>query len=184
MDAWWQQAGWWMSIGLVGLLCLAGLFLSCLSISGTWLVIAASLLAAFLPGLSFPGWLTFMIFLLLAILVEVVEWLAASWGVTRRGGSVAAGWAALLGGLAGLFLGSFIPIPLLGNLLGMCAGSFALVYVVERARLKRAGPAVQIALGAVAARLGVILVKVLVTLGMMAWLLARFFTHAPAGPAG
>jgi uncharacterized protein YqgC (DUF456 family) len=127
------------------------------------------LVARLLPG-PFPGPATLLVFAGLSILVEAGEFLAGSWGVTRRGGSTGAGWAALIGGLLGLSLGTFIPIPLAGNLLGMGLGSFGFVYAVERVRLRRSGPAAHIAMGAVVARLAILLVKVLATLGMTAWL--------------
>jgi uncharacterized protein YqgC (DUF456 family) len=102
--------------------------------------------------------------------VEVVEYVAGVWGVKKRGGSNWTGVAALVGGIVGLVLGTAIPIPLFGSLLGMTAGSFGLVYGFERYRLKQARLAVHIALGTVLARVFVVLVKVGITLGMMAWL--------------
>ena len=57
-----------------------------------------------------------------------------------------------------------------GSLVGMTAGSFGLVYAIERYRLKRAGLAVHIALGTVMARFFVVLLKVVAMLGMIAWL--------------
>jgi len=167
----------WLHHVLIGLgyvsvwgLCGAGLILSCLSFSGTWLVALGALLAAWLSGASFPGWWTVAGFVLVAVLVDVAESMAGIWGVRKRGGSGLAGLAALVGGLLGLFFGGMIPVPLIGNLIGMMIGSFALVYAVERYRLKRSSPAVQIAMGAVVARVMVVLLKVTVTLGMIAWL--------------
>jgi len=155
---------------LVWVMCLVGLLLSCLSISGTWLIVGATFLAMLLSGSGFPGFGSFLLMIYIAILVEVVEYVAGVWGVKKRGGSNWSGVAALVGGVIGLVLGAAIPIPVFGSLLGMTAGSFGLVYGVERYRLKQAGPAAHIALGTVMARFIVVLVKVSVTLGMMAWL--------------
>ena len=155
---------------LVWVMCLVGLLLSCLSISGTWLVVGATLLAMVLGGAGFPGFGSLLGMIWIAICVEVVEYVAGVWGVKKRGGSNWAGLAALIGGMVGLVLGMAIPVPVLGGLLGMTAGSFGLVYGVERYRLKQTGPAVHIALGAVVARFFVVLIKVGATLGMMAWL--------------
>lgn len=149
----------------VGLLCLAGVMLSCLSISGTWLVVAAAGIAALVRTEAFPGVWTIVIFALLSALVEGIEAVAGAWGVTRRGGSKLAGFMAVLGGLLGLVLGGLMPIPIVGSLLGMLVGSFALAFVVERRRLTT-DRAAGIAWGAVVARVAVILVKVGVTLGM------------------
>ncbi len=155
---------------LVALLCAAGALLSCLSISGTWLVVLATVIAAFLGGEAFPGFWTPMIMVALAGGVELCEFFASAWGIQKRGGSAWAGLAALVGGIAGLILGTFIPIPLVGNLIGMLAGSFACAYAVERYRLEHHGQAAHIATGAVIARLLILLLKIGVTLGMIAWL--------------
>ena len=155
---------------LVWVMCLVGILLSCLSISGTWLVVGATLLSMLLVESGFPGLGSLLLMIYIAICVEVVEYVAGVWGVKKRGGSNWSGLAALVGGVVGLVLGTAIPIPVFGSLLGMTAGSFGFVYGVERYRLKRAGPAVHIALGTVMARFFVVLLKVSVTLGMVAWL--------------
>jgi uncharacterized protein YqgC (DUF456 family) len=151
----------------IALLCLAGLVLSALTFSGTWLVLGATLLAAWLRGPKFPGIATIVVFVLICIAIDIVEWFAGSWGVQKRGGSKLAGLAALLGGFAGMFLGTFIPIPLVGSLIGMIAGSFGFAYLVERNRLKKHDPALHIATGAVLARIAILLLKVTATFGMI-----------------
>lgn len=151
----------------VALLCAAGVIVSALTFSGTWLVLLATLLAAWLSGPEFPGWITVAVFALLCAAIEVVEVLAGLWGVQKRGGSKLAGFAALAGGLLGMFVGSFIPVPVLGTLAGMFAGSFGLAYYVERRRLSH-DQAAHIATGAVLARIAVLLLKVTATLGMIA----------------
>lgn len=160
------------NIGLVfiWLMCAVGVLLSCLSISGTWLVVAASLVAFVIRGSGFPGLGTLLFFVYVSILVEVAEYVAGFWGIKQRGGSDGAGWAALVGGFAGLFVGSVIPIPVVGSIIGMVAGSFGLVYVVEKRRLRQDAPALRIAFGAVVSRALVVLLKVSMTLGMIAWL--------------
>ena len=165
-----KQAG--MGLGFLGvwLLCVAGVILSCLSFSGAWVVIVAALLAAVLSPSPFPGVFTILIFIAVAAAVELLEWFAGSWGVVRRGGSKFAGFMALVGGLLGLFAGGLFPVPIIGSLLGMLVFSFALVFLVERHRLQKDAPAAHIAMGAVLARVFMILVKVGVTLCMIFWL--------------
>ena len=166
-----SQIGFWLGFTLVWLLCAGGLVLSCLSISGTWAVVAATILAGVLTPGRFPGVWTALVFVVLSVLVELIEWFAGSWGVTRRGGSKLAGFMALVGGILGLFAGAVIPIPVVGSLIGMLVFSFLLVFVVERNRLRHDGAAAHIAMGAVVARVLVILVKVGVTTGMVAALI-------------
>ncbi len=160
------------SLGLVAavLLCLAGVVISCLSLSGTWLVVAATTLAALITDGTFPNLKTVIAFAVLSALVEVVEIAAGAWGVRRRGGSWLAGVMAVVGGMLGLALGTIIPVPILGSLIGMLAGSFGLVFAVERYRLRRTGEAAGIAWGAVLGRVFMIALKVCVTMGMTVYL--------------
>ena len=159
-------------LGLViaALLCISGVVLSCLSLSGMWLAVAAAVLAALTTDGAFPGLWTVIVFATLSALVEVAEFAAGAWGVKRRGGSKLAGLMAVVGGMLGLALGSFIPVPVLGNLIGMLIGSFGLVFAVERHRLRKTGEAASIAWGAVLGRVFMIVLKVCVTMGMTAYL--------------
>jgi hypothetical protein len=165
-----QGVGAGLGYAVVVVLCLVGLILSCVSLSGTWVVLAGALLAKFLSAGEFPGWAALGVMAAVSVLVEVAEFFAGTWGVTRRGGSGLAGFMALVGGIAGLFLGALIPIPILGSLLGMTIGSFTLVFLVEQRRLRQKGAAAHIAWGAVLARMLMIMLKVAATLGMIAYL--------------
>ena len=70
----------------IWVLCLTGIFLSLFSLSGTWLVVGAAILAVFLPGANAPGIWTVLAFLVLALVMEALEWVAGAWGVYKRGG--------------------------------------------------------------------------------------------------
>jgi uncharacterized protein YqgC (DUF456 family) len=162
----WQALSSFGIYSLAALLCLIGFALSCLSLSGTWVVLGAAGLVAWSRWPAYPGIGTLTVFLLLCIGVEAAEAFAGAWGVQKRGGSKAAGWAALGGGFLGMLLGSFIPVPIIGNLLGMIGGSFGCAFLVEHAKMKRADHAAHVASGAVLARIGVIFLKVGMTLAM------------------
>ncbi len=172
-----QVAGVGLVYLIIVVLCLVALLLSCLSISGTWLVVLATIIAAIVRGFSFPGWWTITIFVLLSAAVEFAEAMAGAWGVAKRGGSRFAGFMAIIGGLLGMVVGSFIPIPIIGSLLGMMVGSFLLVFLVERQRLE-AAHAVDIAWGAVIARVLIVVLKVMVTFGMIIVLLGGLIFFA------
>ncbi len=165
-----HSAAFGLALAVVAIMCAAGVVISCLSLSGTWLVTAAAALAAVITGSAFPGTWVVIVFVVLSALVEVTEVTAGAWGVKRRGGSKLAGVMAVVGGLVGLALGSLIPVPILGNLIGMLVGSFGFVFAVERHRLKRTGEAAGIAWGAVLGRVFMIMLKVCVTMGMTAYL--------------
>jgi len=167
MGADWPAIGEFTAYFLAGVICLAGFVLSCLSLSGTWLVLVATGFLSLVLWPDFPGIATPVIFLLLCIGVEVLEAFAGAWGVQKRGGSKAAGWAALGGGFLGMVLGGMV-IPVLGNLLGMLLLSFSAAFLVERSNLKKTEHAAHIAWGAVLARVGVIFLKVGATVIMTA----------------
>ena len=153
---------------LTVLLCGIGLLLSALSLSGTWLILFAALITQFSTGV--PGLWALIVFALLCVVTEAIEALAGFLGVQKRGGSKRAGLATLLGGLLGAVIGSAI-LPILGTFVGMLLGSFALAYVAEKMLEKNHAEAAHIARGAVWARLGVILLKVVLTAAMSLWLL-------------
>jgi uncharacterized protein YqgC (DUF456 family) len=155
-------------------LCFGGLALSALSISGTWLVGLAALIAAALTGPDqFPTGPALVGIFVVCAAVDIIEWFAASWGVRCRGGSTAAGWMALFGSIGGMILGSLVvPIPLVGGLIGMMAGSFSLVYWVEKRRLLKSEHAAHIATGAVLAGMSVLLLKVVATASLILGLAA------------
>ena len=161
----------WHAIGeiavyiLAGLICLGGLVLSCLYLSGTWAVLLASILVAWVRWPGFPSLGILALFLALCIGVEILEAIAGAWGVQKRGGSKAAGWAALVGGFLGMIIGGNI-VPVLGNILGMLIGSFVLAFWAEYNRMQKTEHAAHVAFGAVMARLSVLFLKVGITLIM------------------
>ena len=159
---------------VIALLCLGGIVLSCLSISGTWIISLAAILTVFLKGDVFVGWVCVAVFLAISAVIEGLEFVAGSMGVSKKGGSKLAGLMAFLGGILGAVLGALLPIPVpgVGPLVGMFAVSFLLVYAVEYRRLKHHEQAVNIATGAVIARVAVILLKVTATMGMIIYLWA------------
>ena len=168
LAGWLQHVGVWGGWTLVWLSCVAGVVLSCVSISGTWLVALASLVALLLTPDTFPGWWCVTAFLVVSAAVEGMEWFAGTWGVKRRGGSGWAGFAALVGGLGGMVVGGiFVPMPLVGSVLGMMLGGFGLTFVVEQRRLRHTKQAATIAWGAVVGRVVVIVGKVICTLLMI-----------------
>lgn len=172
MAGFWQIFQVWLAWVLFGGVSIAALALSCLSISGTWLVSLLAIGCVFWKS-GAVGWWTVVVFLGISALIEVAELLAGSWGVQRRGGSKTAGFAALAGGVGGMMLGTFLPVPVIGPLLGMIAGSFALAYAVEKKRLQAHDRAAHIARGAVLARLFIIFLKVAATMAMILLLIVR-----------
>lgn len=157
------------------LLCMIGIALSSLSLSGTWLVLMATGLISWVRWPDPPGWITLTAFFALCTLTELLEAVAGIWGIHKRGGSKATSVAALFGGLIGIGVGGFIPIPILGSLICMLIGSFFLAFWVEYRRLEQKDKATHIAFGAVIGRVSIILLKTAITLTMTFTLLIQLF---------
>jgi len=102
-----------------------GWLLNLLSLPGNWLNVAATIVYALLippSGRLGIGWFVIAVILGLAILGEVIEFVAGAAGAKKAGGSRRSAWLALAGGLAGALVGVFagvlIPIPIIGSMIG------------------------------------------------------------------
>jgi uncharacterized protein YqgC (DUF456 family) len=137
-----------LAVALFLLAHVVGLLLIPLALPGLWLQVVATLvmtLATGSPGLGWTG-----LFAVLGLVAEVVEFLSGRWGARRYGGSSAAGWGALLGGLAGALVGG--PIPILGSILMSFVGTFAGAMLGEMYALQATAPDLRVGYGAVLGR--------------------------------
>ncbi|MCC7191606.1 MAG: DUF456 domain-containing protein [Phycisphaeraceae bacterium] len=100
-------------------------FLVLLQLPGTWIMLALTVAAAWWrwDHQTISG-LTLTILLVMALVGELIEFFAGSWGARRVGGSKRAAVLAIVGGIVGALIGTFfIPIPLFGTLIGACLGA-------------------------------------------------------------
>ena len=106
------------------LTCIVSLVLGLLGLPGNWLMVTGA--AVYVYGVGTDGtygvsWEVVIIIGVLAILGEVIEFLASALGVKRHGGSkrgaIMAMLGSLIGGIAGMFIG--IPIPVVGSIIGV-----------------------------------------------------------------
>jgi uncharacterized protein len=113
----------------LGALCLA---LTVIQLPGPWLLLAFALLLEWLDRLYLPAGArsTFSAWTLwgslgLALLGELIEFLAGVLGTQRGGGTSRGMWGAFLGGLLGALVLTplFFFAPLIGTLLGALAGT-------------------------------------------------------------
>jgi hypothetical protein len=138
-----------LAVGLFLLAHIVGLLLIPLALPGLWLQVAATLVMTLATGRPGLGWTA--LFAILALVAEIVEFLSGRWGAQRYGGSSAAGWGALLGGLAGAIIGG-IPIPILGSILMSFVGTFAGAVLGEMYALQAVAPDLRVGYGAVLGR--------------------------------
>ena len=128
-----------LAIGLVaaGFVCW---LTNLLSLPGNWALLGLTALFAWLvPHDSSRGvtWNTVWILLALAIVGEIIEFVAGAAGAAKRGASRRSIWLSLIGALAGSIGGAILglPIALVGSpiaaLLGGAAGAFVGAYLGE-----------------------------------------------------
>ncbi len=130
-------------IVLLTLLALLGWAANILGFPGNWLVISLAVACWWLVSPEDSGHVSGMALfamLIVSLLGELLEFVASSLGVARAGGSRRGSYLALTGSIAGalvgLFAGTLIPIPIVGNLLASlllgAAGAFAGAIAGER----------------------------------------------------
>ena len=108
---------------LFGLAIVVGLLLNLVGLFGNWVIFGAVAAAWALTGFQHFGVWSMLMLLLLAVLGEILEMLAAGYGAARFGGGRGAGMASLAGCIAGALLGT--PwFPLVGTLAGAILGAF------------------------------------------------------------
>jgi uncharacterized protein YqgC (DUF456 family) len=172
---------WVYYTALIALL-LTGLFLNLLGLPGLWLMVAAAVGYAWATRWDYLGWPGLLALLILAILAEVVEFLAGSAGAKKAGGSIRGMIGAIIGGLlGGFFLTFLVPVPILGTIVGVCVGTFLGAWGVELLVGKQMNESVQIGIGAAKGRLWGTLLKSLFGVAM---LVVAMLTALPIGGAG
>jgi len=70
------------------------------------------------------GFTVFLICIVLAVIGEVLEYLAGVMGAKKFGGSFRGMVGAFVGGLVGAVLGIMIPVPVIGSIIGAIIGTF------------------------------------------------------------
>lgn len=137
-----------MLLNLLGLLVmLVGLLIIPFGLPGLWLMIGVVAVGTFAGTVS---WWVLGLLILLGVAAEVLEFLSVKRLSGRHGGSTAAFWGAIVGGLGGAVLGA--PVPILGPLVGGIVGTFAGAAIVTVWELKHVGSAMRVGFGAALGR--------------------------------
>lgn len=162
-----------MQVFFLGVL---GLFFSMISYSGTWIIIFSMILYKLMDPSNLITWTPIIIFTIISIIVEIFELYSGKIGVAKYGGSKKAQFAALICGLlGGVFGGFLIPIPIIGNIIGMMLITFIVVYFIEYNRLDCKTTALKISWGSVVAKSIVMFIKFFVTLGFLIYYISTVF---------
>jgi uncharacterized protein YqgC (DUF456 family) len=108
-----------------------GLGFTALGLPGLWVMVAALTGYAWVTTFNlYVGWPGILSVLALAVVAEVMEFVAGSAGAKQAGGTRRAMVGAVVGALIGGFLFT-IPVPVLGTIFGVCAGAFVGAALVE-----------------------------------------------------
>jgi len=106
-----------LALGGIAIMVVA-LLLIPLGLPGLWIMLLVVAAGTWYGAVS--PWL-FLALLLLAVVAEVLEWIAVDRLGRRHGGTRRTFWGALLGGILGAVVG--VPIPVIGSLVGVFAGT-------------------------------------------------------------
>ena len=136
-------------------------------IPATLIIWLAALLHAVLTGFQPLTWGYLIALGVLAGFALVIDNIAAAWGARKFGGSSAAAWGALVGGLVGLFLGP------LGFLFGPILGAVLAEMLISK---KEPFEALRSGVGTLVGMLGGIGAKLLIHVVMGVLVLIRIFT--------
>lgn len=155
------------------LIALGGLALLPLGIPGTFIVVAGSGLAGLLTGGELVSLSLFLVFLGLAVLGEVLDWLFSLIVGKKYGTSTPGLIASFVGAIAGAIAG--LPLPVIGNLLGAFLGAFIGAFSVELFLRKDIGDAVKSGLSVMFGKVFGSVFKVGIGAFMIARVLINFF---------
>jgi uncharacterized protein YqgC (DUF456 family) len=100
--------------------------LTLFGLPGTWLIVATAAVYSWLmpDGRWDISWALVGVLAAMALVAEVYETAAAAGGSRKLGGSRRGAVLAIIGSIAGALFGTgLIPIPVVGTLVGACAGA-------------------------------------------------------------
>lgn len=140
-----------MLILTLALVALIGFFLTAIGLPGTWVFLAVAGAVALFDPASPLAWWSIVAGVVLGLVAEGIEWVAASRYARKYGGSPRAAWGALIGGIAGAIVG--FPVPLFGPLFGAVLGTFFGALVAEYSVSGVTGGAERVAWGAMIGRI-------------------------------
>lgn len=95
------------------------------NLPGAWLMILlAAIVEWWQPGEFMFSWTVLAVAVGFAALGEVLEFILGAAGARGAGGSKRAAALAIVGGFIGALAGTALPVPILGTVIGACAGAF------------------------------------------------------------
>lgn len=167
---------WAILLIAVSFVCLLTILLT---LPGTWLMLAAATLVAWLQWDNgmISSW-TLAALLAMAVVGELLETFASSAGARRAGSSRWGSFGAFVGGVLGAIVGTFaIPVPLFGSLIGACAGAAGGAILLELMAGRPTGHSARVGVGAGVGRLMAVAIKF--GIGVVMWIVIIFAAFWP-----
>jgi len=158
---------WLVAISILYfIVCIGGVGLLILGLPGSWVIVGASAVFAWVGhGATIP-WAAVIVYTLLSAGAEIFEVAVGAWGTKKYGGSRWAMLGAIIGGIAGaILLGGLF--PLIGGIIGAFGGAFAGAFALEYAVNKDFRQAKSSGKGAFLGRLAAVVVKASLAVSMM-----------------
>ena len=147
----------WFATGLILAAGLAGSVIP--GLPGPPLVFAGAFFYALVRGFAGVGWPVLLILGVLAVVSQVLDYLATAWGAKKFGGGVWGIWGSILGGLVG-----FAIFSLPGLIAGLFAGAVLMELLLGK---KKTGAALKVGGGSLLGFLGGSLMKVVFSAAMI-----------------
>lgn len=149
----------WLYYSALIVLLFAGLFINILGLPGLWLMVLGHGAYGLVTGWDvYVGWPSFIIIVVLALLAEVVEFVAGAAGSKVAGGSKRGMAGAIVGGIVGGIVGTPI-LPIVGTIVGAVAGAGLGAALIEIMIGRSHGDSVRIGIGAAKGRFWGIVAK-------------------------
>jgi uncharacterized protein YqgC (DUF456 family) len=137
-------------------------------VPGSWALIGFALIYAWITHFHFLGLDTLIFLLALAAISEIVEIMAAGVAAKAAGGSSRASLGAIGGGFVGGIIATFfIPIPIVGTLIGVVAGAFVGSLILEQSLNSDPGHLLRVGVAAAKGRLFGTLLKLIFAVVML-----------------
>jgi uncharacterized protein len=158
----------WIYYLLLLLAMTASVFVILFGVPGSWALIGFALIYAWITHFRFLGSDTLIVLLVLAVISEIVELMAAGVAAKAAGGSSRASLGAIGGGFVGGIIATFfIPVPIIGTLIGVVVGAFLGSLVFEHSLNSDPGHLLRVGVAAAKGRLLGTLLKLIFAVAML-----------------
>jgi hypothetical protein len=157
-----------MAFSILTLVLILSLVLIALGLPGLWVMLASAVVYNITTHTEAISWVTLVGITILALIAEWIEFTMSAKYARKYGGSRRAGWGAMIGGVAGTFIG--FPVPVVGPLIGAFVGSFLGALIGELTTGSSKGDSTRVATGALIGRVVATAMKMAVGCTIAVWL--------------